>query len=81
LDGRIGYAHVKDAYRSGDAEGWTPVSMGQGDVPVKEAVQLLSQSSFDGYYVVEYEKGNHRDLVEPEVSLPMEIATLKEYLI
>ena len=81
LDGRIGYAHVKDAYRSGDAEGWTPVSMGQGDVPVKEAVQLLYHGSFDGYYVVEYEKGNHRDLVEPEVSLPMEIATLKEYLI
>ena len=80
LDGRIGYVHVKDACRNGDAEGWTPVSLGLGDVPVKEAVQLLHQREFDGYYVVEVEKFNHPDLPEPEISLPLEIATLKEYL-
>jgi sugar phosphate isomerase/epimerase len=80
LDGRVGYVHVKDARRNVDAEGWTPVSLGHGEVPVREAVQLLHQGEFDGYYVVEIEKFNHPDLAEPEISLPTEIATLKEYL-
>ena len=81
LDGKVGYVHVKDACKKGDADGWIPVALGTGDVPVKEAVQLLHQGGFDGYYVVEFEKGNHPDLPEPEVSLPSEIAQLKEYLV
>ena len=80
LVGRLGYLHVKDALRDEDGE-WKHVRLGEGDVPVREALRALAMRGFDGYAVVEWEKANHQHLAEPEDVLPGQLAKIREYTI
>lgn len=78
LVGRLGYLHVKDARRDEDGN-WRHARLGEGDVPVREALRALAMRGFDGFVVVEWEKANHRQLAEPEDVLPGEMAKIREY--
>ena len=80
LVGRLGYLHVKDARRAEGGE-WRHVRLGEGDVPVREALRALAMRGFDGFAVVEWEKANHQHLAEPEDVLPGELAKIREYTI
>ena len=77
---RLGYLHLKDARREGDDE-WGQVRLGEGDVPVREALRALAMRGFDGFAAVEWEKANHPHLAEPEDVLPGELAKIVEYTI
>jgi sugar phosphate isomerase/epimerase len=72
LGDRIGLVHVKDARADG-----TLVPLGDGDVPVRESVELLRAASYDGWWTVEWEKRWHPELAEPEDALPQELAALR----
>ena len=78
LASRLLHTHVKDARRTGD--GWDLVLLGEGEVPVLEAIQTLVANSWDGYLVVEWEKKWHMEIEEPEVALPQHIRLLQQYL-
>ncbi len=78
LQGHIAHVHVKDARRSStDSTGWQLVPLGEGEVPVREQLQVLTQRGYTGYVSVEWEKHWHPELAEPEIALPQHIAWLR----
>ncbi len=79
LQGHIAHVHVKDARRSStDASTWQLVLLGEGEVPVRQQLDILKQRGYTGYVSVEWEKHWHPELAEPEVALPQHIAWLKQ---
>jgi hypothetical protein len=77
---RILLAQVKDARRdTGQPDGWQLVLHGQGEVPVREMVELLHDDGYDGWISVEWEKRWHPEIEEPEVALPQHLAVLKTW--
>lgn len=77
LSGRLLHTHVKDARRNGD--GWDLVLLGEGEVPVREAVAKLAAEHWTGYVVVEWEKKWHMEIPEPEIAFPQHAKLLREY--
>jgi len=63
----IHHTHIKDA-RLVDGKPQY-VRMGQGEVPIFEAVDALSKSGYKGYYSFEWEKLWHPELEDPETAL------------
>ena len=75
---RINHVHIKDARRRGD--GWELVLLGEGEVPVAEALAAIRAGGYDGWYAVEWEKKWHPEIEEPEVAFPHFARTIREYL-
>lgn len=63
----IRHTHIKDAKISGKDVNY--VFLGQGDVPIFEAIDLLVKNKYSGYYSFEWEKMWHPDLPAPELAL------------
>ena len=61
-----------------DSTGWQLVPLGEGEVPVREQLHILTQQGYTGYVSVEWEKHWHPELAEPEIALPQHIAWLKQ---
>lgn len=79
LQGRIAHVHVKDARRNPvDKASWQLTLLGEGEVPVRKQLHLLTQRGYTGYVSVEWEKHWHPELAEPEIALPQHISWLKE---
>ncbi len=76
---RMVHTRVKDAVRKPDG-GWQLVLLGQGEVPVKEAMSIWAQRGYAGFVCVEWEKKWHPEIEEPEVAFPQHIQVLREYL-
>ena len=76
---RMMHTHVKDARKKPDG-GWQLVLLGEGEVPVKEALRVWAQHGYDGYVCVEWEKKWHPEIEEPEVAFPQHAKVLREYL-
>ena len=60
--------------------GYRYVELGKGEVPLREAFQLLKDSGYDGWLTFEWEKMWHPDLAEPEIAFPAFIATMRGLL-
>jgi len=78
LGDRVLNVHLKDARRTDD--GWQLLLLGEGVVPVKEALRLLEARGYRDYISVEWEKKWHPEIAEPEVAFPQHLAVLREYL-
>jgi sugar phosphate isomerase/epimerase len=78
LAGRILLAQVKDARRTGtdDGEAWQLVLLGEGEVPVRQMLELLAAGGYEHWISVEWEKRWHPEIEEPEVALPQHLALL-----
>ena len=50
---------------------------GNGEVPVKECIELLKNSGYQGYITFEWEKRWHPDIDDPEIALPQFINYMK----
>lgn len=74
----IKHVHVKDS--RGEGARAVPCLMGQGDLPVKEAVDLLSQGRYSGWLSFEYEKKWHPQIEEPEIALPGYVEYMRSIL-
>lgn len=63
----IRHTHIKDAKLVDGKPQY--VHLGQGEVPIFEAVDALSKSGYKGYYSFEWEKLWHPELEDPETAL------------
>lgn len=75
---RVAHVHVKDAVRQGD--GWRFVLLGEGELPVEDLIDRLTECDFEGYVSVDWEKMWHPDLSGPEVALPHYATVLRRYI-
>jgi sugar phosphate isomerase/epimerase len=50
--------------------GYRFVKLGEGDIPIFEALTLLARAGYQGWLNFEWEKRWHPDIEEPEVSFP-----------
>jgi fatty-acyl-CoA synthase len=81
LGSRILLAQVKDALPDPAREdGWQLVLLGEGEVPVRDMLGLLSAGGYRGWVSVEWEKRWHPEIAEPEVALPQHLAVLGGWL-
>jgi sugar phosphate isomerase/epimerase len=81
LGPRILLAQVKDARPDpGRDDGWQLVPLGEGEVPVRDMLSLLSAGGYRGWLSVEWEKRWHPEIAAPEVALPQHLAMLGSWL-
>jgi sugar phosphate isomerase/epimerase len=71
--------HVKDSLPDADG-GHTYVLIGEGDVPLKEMLDMLVRGGYDGYAILEWEKRWHPELVDPEIVFPQYVLKMHEWL-
>jgi sugar phosphate isomerase/epimerase len=57
--------------------GYRYVPLGEGDVPVADAVGVLKAGGYDGWLTFEWEKLWHPDLAPPEIAFPHFIAGMR----
>jgi sugar phosphate isomerase/epimerase len=62
----VRHTHIKDAKMEGDKYAYTFI--GQGIVPLREAIDALKASGYSGYYSFEWEKMWHPEIAEPELA-------------
>ena len=63
----IRHTHIKDGKL---ADGKLQYKLlGQGEVPIFEAIEILKKDNFKGYYSFEWEKLWHPEIAEPEIAL------------
>jgi sugar phosphate isomerase/epimerase len=74
----IRHTHIKDAKLSGDKLAYT--LLGEGDVPISDAIRALSKSGYKGYYSFEWEKLWHPEIAAPEIALAHYPKAMKKYL-
>ena len=63
----IRHTHIKDAKVVEGKPQYT--LLGQGEVPIFEAIEALRKGGYKGYYSFEWEKLWHPDLAAPEIAL------------
>ncbi|MDQ3550775.1 MAG: sugar phosphate isomerase/epimerase [Bacteroidota bacterium] len=73
----IRHTHIKDAHLVNDKLSYT--LLGEGDVPIFEAIKLLAKGGYKGYYSFEWEKMWHPDIAEPEIALAHYPKAMKKY--
>jgi len=79
LDGHVRYTHVKDSVLNMDTDGYTYVPVGDGDVPLREAITALTAAGYDGYYTLEWEKRWIPALAGPETVLPQYVEQMQAW--
>ena len=79
LGPRILLAQVKDARRKADGD-WQLVLLGEGEVPVRDMLELLAAGGYPHWISVEWEKRWHPEIEEPEVALPQHLDLLTKWL-
>jgi sugar phosphate isomerase/epimerase len=79
LGRRILLAQVKDARREPD-DGWRLVLLGEGEVPVRQMLELLAAGGYRHWISVEWEKRWHPEIEAPEVALPQHLAVLAKWM-
>jgi fatty-acyl-CoA synthase len=75
---RVINVHLKDGRR--EAKGWQLLLLGEGEIPVKDALGLLQQRGYQDFISVEWEKKWHPEIPEPEIAYPQHIALLNQYV-
>ena len=78
LKDRLAYVQVKDGKKHGSA--WQLCSLGQGDVPLARAFELLLGYGYEGAFSVEWEYAWHPELDPPEIALPAARRTVQNLL-
>lgn len=80
---RVLNTHFKDAvYDPGHAhamdDGWRYVYLGEGTLPLAEAVNVMALHGYDGFLTLEHEKRWHTQLPEPEDMFPRALHWFRE---
>ena len=73
----IHHTHIKDAKLVDGKPQYT--RLGQGEVPVGEAIEALIKGGYKGYYSFEWEKLWHPELEDPETALADYPVAMKKY--
>lgn len=80
---RVLNTHFKDAafdpqHPHAMEDGWRYVYLGEGALPLAEAVEVLAKHGYEGYLTLEHEKRWHPELPEPEDMFPHALAWFEE---
>ena len=75
LKSRLAYVQVKDGRRH--SPNWTLCRLGEGDVPLRHAFELLLASGYEGALSVEWEYAWHPELDPPETALPAGLRSVR----
>jgi sugar phosphate isomerase/epimerase len=78
LKDHLAYVQVKDGQKL--EAGWQLCSLGQGNVPLSRAFELLSSHGYQGAYSVEWEYAWHPELDPPENALPAALQIVRQLL-
>lgn len=78
IGSEVRHVHLKDSRRKENDVQY--VLFGDGVVPLREIVTLLSKGGYSGFYSLEWEKGWHPELEEPEIAFPRFIEKMHEFL-
>jgi sugar phosphate isomerase/epimerase len=78
LRDRLAYVQIKDGVRHDS--GWQLCALGQGDVPLSRAFELLLGYGYEGAFSVEWEYAWHPELDPPEIALPAARRTVQNLL-
>jgi sugar phosphate isomerase/epimerase len=73
----IRHTHIKDMKMAGDKIEYT--FLGKGEVPIFEAIDLLSKGGYKGYYSFEWEKLWHPEIAAPELAFADYAKTMKDH--
>lgn len=73
----IRHTHIKDAKLTNGKLKY--VFLGQGDVPIFEAIDILAGNGYKGYYSFEWEKIWHKELAEPELAVADYARTMQQH--
>ncbi len=79
LGPRIGHVHVKDSAHF-SKDGFDLTLVGEGRLPIGEAVELLQNGGYQGYLSLEWEKAWHPEIPDAEVAFPHYVEAMKQYL-
>ena len=71
----VRHVHVKDSL---PGVGYT--LLGEGDIPVLPALDLLRGGGYEGPISLEWEKRWHPEIAEPEIAFPQYARVLRQYL-
>ncbi len=74
----IRHTHIKDAKLVGEKLSYT--LLGEGDVPIFDAIRALAKDGYKGYYSFEWEKLWHPEIAAPEIALAHYPKAIKKYL-
>jgi sugar phosphate isomerase/epimerase len=74
----IKHAHIKDANLVDGKPAYCLI--GQGVVPLREAMDSLKSSNYKGYYSFEWEKKWHPEIQDPEIAFPHFAKEIVSYL-
>ena len=80
LGPHVWHAQAKDARRLPGDDAWQLVPLGQGEVPVRDMVALLSARGYQGWLSLEFEKKWHPELAPPEVALRPQAELLRAWV-
>lgn len=78
LKDRLAYVQVKDGIKNGSS--WQLCLLGEGDVPLANAFELLSGYNYGGAISVEWEYAWHPELDPPDTALPAALGTVRKLL-
>lgn len=78
LKERLAYVQVKDG--KGRAPDWRLCALGEGEVPLGQAFELLLAAGYEGALSVEWEYAWHPELDPPEIALPAALRIVRELL-
>lgn len=78
LKDRIAYVQVKDGKRHETT--WQLCPLGQGNVPLRQAFELLLSNDYQGAFSVEWDYDGHPELDPPEIALPAALRTVQKLL-
>ena len=73
----IRHTHIKDLKIVNDKEEY--VLLGTGIVPIFQAIDLLYQNQYPGYYSFEWEKLWHPEIIEPQIALADYPVTMRKH--
>ena len=54
--------------------------LGRGDIPVKQAIDLLRKGNYSGYYSFEWEKLWHPEILDPEEAMSDYVQVMHQFL-
>lgn len=78
IGNRLVHVHLKDSVaRQGEVK---HTLFGEGDLPLREILQVLRTHGYEGFVSLEWEKRWHPELPEPEVAFPQFRSKLEELL-
>jgi sugar phosphate isomerase/epimerase len=73
----IRHTHIKDMQVSEGKESYA--LMGEGNVPIFQAIDILSKNGYKGYYSFEWEKLWHPEIPAPEIAIAQYTSVMKDH--